>query len=212
MRMMADENQTTPDAEAVASAETGKAPANEQPAAPPGPTAAEYADLRDKLLRALADAENARRRTERDIADARQYAVTAFAREMLLVGDYLRRALAAVPEEKRKAGDETLAALLEGVEVTERGLEQTLAKFGVKRIEAKGNKFDPSFHQAMYEMPRDDVPPGTVVDEMQAGYVIGDRVLKPALVVVAKKPPQPANQDRPKAEAPETSSGLGEDG
>jgi molecular chaperone GrpE len=199
MRNMADETQTIPDAEPQAAAETPKAAA--ESAVPAAPTAAEFAELKDKLLRALADAENTRRRTERDVADTRQYAVTAFAREMLQVGDNLRRALAAVPPEKRQEADATLAALLEGVEVTERGLEQTLAKFGVKRIEAKGKKFDPAFHQAMFELPRDDVPPGTVVDEMQAGYLIGDRVLKPALVVIAKRPPAAANDDAPRRDA-----------
>src|ERR1043166_8026454 len=199
-RVMADENQTTPEAAAPAPAsvaDSGTAQPAEAapPPGPPAPTAAEMAELKDMLLRALADAENTRRRSERDVADARQYAVTSFAREMLQVADNLRRALAAVPAEKRTEGDPTLAALLEGVEVTERGLEQTLAKFGVKRLEAKGKKFDPSFHQAMFELPREDVAPGTIVDEMQAGYVIGDRVLKPALVVVAKRPSVAANDD-----------------
>jgi len=206
---MAEENQTTPDPEAAAPPPTdgaaGEAPPNAAvpapPPTPPAPTAQEVAELKDKLLRALADAENVRRRAERDVADARQYGVTSFAREMLQVGDNLRRALDAVPADKRKEGDPTLAALLEGVEVTERGLEQTMAKFGVKRIEAKGKKFDPSFHQAMFELPRDDVAPGTVVDEMQAGYLIGERVLKPALVVIAKRPPAAANDDAPKAAA-----------
>ena len=217
---MADDNQVTPEAETPApapGADNGAAaPVPAQPAvppAPPPPTAEEVAELRDKLLRALADAENVRRRAERDVADARQYGVTSFAREMLQVGDNLRRALDTVPAEKRKEGDPTLAALLEGVEVTERGLEQTLAKFGVKRIDARGKKFDPAFHQAMFELPREDVAPGTVIDEMQAGYVIGDRVLKPALVVIAKRPPVAANDDAPKPAAPAdtgTSGGSGD--
>jgi len=202
---MADDNQTTSDAKipaAPAGDDGAAAPAQAAaPPAPPAPTAEEVAELKDKLLRALADAENTRRRSERDVADARQYAVTSFAREMLQVGDNLRRALDAVPADKRTEGDPTLRGLLEGVEVTERGLEQTLAKFGVKRLDAKGKKFDPSFHQAMFEVPRDDLPPGTVVDEMQVGYVIGDRVLKPALVVVAKRPPAAANDDAQNATA-----------
>jgi molecular chaperone GrpE len=216
---MADENQTTPETNGAArmgEIEPGKAPPPVEPAAAPtpAPSAAEFADLKDKLLRALADAENARRRSERDVADARQYAVTSFAREILQVGDNLRRALDAVPADKRKDADPTLTALLEGVEVTERGLEQTLGKFGVKRIEAKGKKFDPSFHQAMFEVPRDDVAPGTVVDEMQAGYVIADRVLKPALVVIAKKtPPVAANDDAKRAtESAAPASGGGGNG
>jgi molecular chaperone GrpE len=201
MRMMADDNQTTPETNAAAMAtemEPGKAPPPADAAA--AAAAAELAEMKDKLLRAL--------------ADARQYAVTSFAREMLQVGDNLRRALEAVPADKRKDADKTLSALLEGVEVTERGLDQTLGKFGVKRIDAKGKKFDPSFHQAMFEVPRDDVPPGTVVDEMQAGYVIGDRVLKPALVVTAKRAPAAAaNDDAPKAGAPAgPSGGVGDGG
>jgi molecular chaperone GrpE len=161
------------------------------------------------MLRALADAENTRRRAERDVADARQYAITSFAREMLQVGDNLRRALEAVPQDKRSGADSTLAALLEGVEVTERGLDQTLAKFGVRRIDAKGKKFDPSFHQAMFEVPRDDVPPGTVVDELQAGYAIGERVLKPSLVVVAKRGHAAANDDQPGQSPEPAGSGSG---
>jgi molecular chaperone GrpE len=212
MPTMADENLTTPEGDvAPANGAEGAKPADVQP---PAPTAAEVADLKDRMLRALADAENARRRAERDVADTRQYAVTSFAREILQVGDNLRRALEAVPAEKRASADPTLTALLEGVEVTERGLEQTLAKFGVKRIETKGKKFDPSFHQAMFELPRDDVPPGTVVDELQAGYAIGERVLKPAFVVVAKRGPAAANDDRPKADAKpvQTSGGVSPDG
>jgi molecular chaperone GrpE len=231
---MADENQTTPEADtpAPANAADGRASAPADganataapsaaaaapaaPAPPPGPTAEEFAELKDKLLRGLADAENVRRRAERDVADTRQYAVTSFAREMLQVGDNLRRALEAVPADKRKEADPTLAALLEGVEVTERILDQTMAKFGVKRIEAKGKKFDPSFHQAMFELPREDVPPGTVIDEMQAGYLIGERVLKPALVVVAKRPPVAANDDLRKnapADADASNSGNSDDG
>ncbi len=214
MRMMADENQTTPDGEAVSPANGPDTP--KTAAADPTPaaaSAAELAEMKDRMLRALADAENARRRTERDVADARQYAVTSFAREILQVGDNLRRALEAVPADKRADADATLKALLEGVEVTERGLEQTLGKFGVKRIEAKGKKFDPSFHQAMFELPRDDVAPGTVVDELQVGYAIGERVLKPAFVVVAKRGPGASNDDKkPKASGESPSSSVGSDG
>jgi molecular chaperone GrpE len=216
---MADEKQTLPETEknpAAAGAPGAEAGAAEGRAAapPPGPSAAEFAEMKDKLLRSLADAENVRRRAEREVTDARQYAVTSFAREMLQVGDNLRRALEAVPPAKRQEGDATLTALLEGVVVTERGLEQTLGKFGVKRIDAKGKKFDPMLHQAMFELPREDVAPGTVVDEMQVGYVIGDRVLKPSLVVVAKRPPAAGSDDRPKAgdEPSMASGGLGDDG
>jgi molecular chaperone GrpE len=156
---------------------------------------AEVADLKNKLLRTLAEMENLRRRTEREMSDTRQYAVANFAREMLTVGDNLRRAIDAVPPELRDSGsgsgagghDPALSALIEGVEVTEKGLQQALAKHGVKRIEAKGQKFDPAFHQAMFEMETADAPAGTVAEEIQPGYVIGERVLRPALVGIAKR-------------------------
>jgi molecular chaperone GrpE len=214
MRMMADENQTARDGENATPASPERAnganPTPPEGAPAPTPAGEAAAELKDRMLRALADAENTRRRAERDVADARQYGITSFAREMLQVGDNLRRALEAVPEDKRAGADPTWTALLEGVEVTERGLDQTLAKFGVKRIDAKGKKFDPSFHQAMFELPRDDVPPGTVVDELQAGYAIGDRVLKPALVVVSRRGPAAANDDQ-RGPAEAASGGIGSD-
>ncbi|HVY19156.1 MAG TPA: nucleotide exchange factor GrpE [Bauldia sp.] len=148
---------------------------------------AEVADMKDKMLRTLAEMENLRRRTEREMADARAYAVASFARDMLTVGDNLRRAIDAVPKEQRDGRDPALNALIEGVEVTERGMEQAMAKFGVRRVETKGTKFDPAMHQAMFEVESPDATPGTVVEEIQAGYAIGDRVLRPALVGIAKK-------------------------
>jgi molecular chaperone GrpE len=167
----------------------------------------EVADLKDRLLRTLAEMENLRRRTEREMADARTYAVASFARDMLTVGDNLRRAIDAVPKEQRDGRDPALNALIEGVEVTERGMEQAMTKFGVRRVETKGAKFDPSMHQAMYEADSPDAAPGTVVEEIQAGYAIGDRVLRPALVAIAKraKPTVVASDDpEPKvAAAPE---------
>ncbi len=182
-RMMADETPTTPEKETNDNAPG--APGAPETAAPAlsadeaGALKAEVADMKDKLLRTLAEMENMRRRTEREVADQRQYAVASFARDMLTVGDNLRRAIEAVPQELRQGGDKALTALIEGVEVTERGLEQTLTKFGVRRVEAKGQKFDPSFHQAMFEIENPDAQPGTVAEEMQAGYAIGDRVLRP---------------------------------
>ena len=157
----------------------------------------EVSDLKDRLTRSFAEMENLRKRTTREIADSRQYAVTSFARDMLTVADNLKRALAAVPEELRTAENKAAAAFIEGVEVTERGLEQTLAKFGVKPLDPKGEKFNPDFHQAVFEVETADVPPGSVAQVMQAGYVIGDRVLRPAMVGVAKAP-----AGAPAAEAP----------
>ncbi len=182
--MMADEKTTT---EPDAAAEAGE-PASAGPSAPKPDEAGE---AKDRLLRTLAEMENLRRRTEREITDARQYAVTNFAREMLAVGDNLRRAIEAVPKELREHGDKALAGLIEGVEVTERGLEQSLTKFGVRRIEAKGQKFDPSMHQAMIEVESNEVAPGAVAEEIQAGYTINGRVLRPALVAVARKGARP---------------------
>ena len=166
-------------------------PAAEAPAGP-DPVAvleAEKADLKDKLLRTLADMENLRRRTERDVADARTYAVTGFARDMLNAADNVRRALDNVPEGSKEAGG-ALAALIEGIELTERDLLNTLERHGVKKLEPQGQKFDPNLHQAMFELPNPEVPNGTVVQVVQSGYVIGERVLRPALVGVAKGGPK----------------------
>jgi molecular chaperone GrpE len=182
--------------------ETGAEPGGDAPADEDDTTAlrAEVADLKDRLVRTLAEMENLRKRTEREMADTRQYAVASFARDMLTVSDNLKRAIAAVPRELRENGDKALLSLIEGVEVTERGLEQTLTKFGVRSIDAKGEKFNPDIHQAMYEVETAEVPAGSVAEVMQTGYVIGERVLRPALVAVAKPPakpvPTPANDDR----------------
>lgn len=167
--------------------------------------AAEVKDIRDKLLRTLAEMENLRRRTEREIADQKQYAVSNFARDMLTVGDNLSRALDHVPKDKRGSGDTALDALIEGVEVTARGLDQALAKYGIRRIEAKGQKFDPTMHQAMFEVEGDGAP-GTVAEEVQAGYAIGERVLRPSLVGVFKR------AAKPREPAPETDAANDSDG
>ena len=151
---------------------------------------AEKADLRDKLLRSLADVENVRRRSEREASDARTYAITGFARDMLTVADNIRRALESVPEDVRQA-EGPMKALIEGIELTERDLLKTLERHGVRAVEPQGQKFDPHLHQAMFEVPNPEVPNGTVVQVMQTGYTIGDRVLRPALVGVAKGGPKP---------------------
>ncbi len=149
---------------------------------------AEKADLTDRLVRLAADMDNLRKRTERDVGDAHKYAVTKFAGDMLVVADNLRRALGAIPGEKRAAGDEAFDALIEGVEMTEREMDRLLARNGVTRIAAKGERFDPHRHQAMFEMPDPTVPAGTVAEVMQEGYQLGDRVLRAALVGVSKGP------------------------
>jgi molecular chaperone GrpE len=148
--------------------------------------AKEAAESRDKMLRTLAEMENLRKRTTREVADARIYGIQNFARDVLDIADNLQRALDAVPADTKAAADPGLKALIEGVELTERSLLNTLEKNGVKKFDPSGEKFDPNFQQAMYEVPDSSVPPGTVVQVVQAGYTIGERVLRPALVAVAK--------------------------
>ena len=162
----------------------------------------EAAEARDKMLRTLAEMENLRKRTSREVADARIYGITGFARDVLEIADNLQRALDAVPAEARANADPGLKALIEGVELTERSLHNTLEKNGVKKLDPSGGKFDPNFHQAMFEVPDPSVPAGTVVQVVQAGYTIGDRVLRPALVGVSKggaKQPAAANGNDPSA-------------
>ncbi|MGJ5178034.1 nucleotide exchange factor GrpE [Bradyrhizobium oligotrophicum] len=161
--------------------------------------AKEAADARDKMLRTLAEMENLRKRTAREVADARMYGITGFARDVLDIADNLQRALDAVPEETRANADAGLKSLIEGVELTERSLLNTLEKNGVKKFDPTGQKFDPNFQQAMYEVPDASVPSGTVVQVVQAGFMIGERILRPALVGVSKggaKQAPAANNDQ----------------
>ncbi|MCI5077617.1 nucleotide exchange factor GrpE [Oricola sp.] len=164
----------------------------------------ENADMKDRLLRLAADMENLRRRTEREVKDARAFAISSFARDMLGVADNLRRALEHVTEEQREAGDDTLKTLLEGVELTEKSMHSTMERHGVTRLEPENQKFDPNFHQAMFEVPNPEVPNNTVVQVVQAGYRIGDRVLRPAMVGVAKGGPKQTAEPEPGAPNPES--------
>jgi molecular chaperone GrpE len=159
----------------------------------------EAAELKDRLLRTLAEMENLRKRTEREVADARQYGIANFARDILGVADNFRRALEAVGPELRADENASVHALIEGVELTERDLQKALEKNGIRKIEPLGEKFDPHLHQAMYEVPDPSVPAGSVVQVVQAGYVIGERILRPALVAVAKGGPKPAKAADPVA-------------
>jgi molecular chaperone GrpE len=164
-----------------------------QPEATPDPVAElakEAADLKDRLLRTLAEMENLRRRTEREVADARAYGVTNFARDILAVADNMERALKALDDEIREKADAGVKALLDGVELTERELVKVMEKHGITKLEPQGQKFDPNLHQAMFEIPDPSVPAGTVVQVMQRGYTIGERVLRPALVAVSKGGPK----------------------
>lgn len=146
----------------------------------------EVASLKDRLLRAAADSENLRKRGEREKAEATLYAATNFARDLLTVADSMGRALAAISPEVR--ADRVAANLLAGVELTERELHNVFERYNIRRLEAVGQKFDPNMHQALFEVPTGDHAPGTVVEEVQAGYAIGERCLRAAMVGVAKTP------------------------
>ena len=146
----------------------------------------ELESVRQEMLYARADTQNVRRRLEKDKADARDYAATGFARDILSVSDNLARAIDAVPEALRE--DDKFKSLVAGIEATQRELDKVFAQHGVTRIAAKGLPLDPNQHQAMMELPTTDAEPGTIVQEMQPGYMIKDRLLRPAMVVVAKAP------------------------
>ncbi|HKR25629.1 MAG TPA: nucleotide exchange factor GrpE [Allosphingosinicella sp.] len=145
----------------------------------------ELEEVRQHVLYAQAETQNVRRRLEQEKTNAAQYAATAFARDMLSVKDNLERALTAIPEELR--GDERMKGLIAGIEATGRELDSAFQRHGIARVEALGKALDPHLHQAMLEVPTDKAEPGTIVQEMQPGYVIKDLLLRPALVGVAKK-------------------------
>ena len=156
---------------------------------------AEAAELRGELLRALAETENVRRRAQREREDVGKYAISNFARDLLPVVDNLRRAIDSVPEAAR--ADETLAGTLAGIDMTEREFLAVVERHGIRRIEPKGEMFDHNFHQAMFEVETTETPPGTVVEVMQPGYAIADRLLRPAMVGVAKAPKGAAEPAEP---------------
>ena len=193
---MTDDNKTAAQTEAEAiAAQAAEASAQEagQTTSEPDPMdllRAENSDLKDRYLRLAAEMDNLRRRTERDVKDAKTYAVSSFARDMLSVSDNLRRAIEAIPAEARAAGEAGFMTLVEGVEMTERSMLSTLERHGVKKIEPTGQKFDPNFHQAMFEVPNPEIAANTVIQVVQDGYVIGDRVLRPAMVGVSKGGPK----------------------
>ena len=161
----------------------------------PAPSTAlerEHAEMRDRLLRTLAEMENMRKRTEREIVDSRLYGVTSFARDVLGVADNMRRALEAVAPELRASTQASVKALVDGVELTERELLKALEKNGIRQFSPQAEKFDPNLHQAMFEVPDASVPAGSVVQVVQPGYMLGERVLRPALVGVSKGGPKTA--------------------
>jgi molecular chaperone GrpE len=146
----------------------------------------EVAAAKDRLLRYAADAENTKKRLEREKAEATLYAASNFARDLLAVADSLSRALFAVPEQERDIIDDVMKKFLDGIEMTERELLNVFQRHNIRRIETIGQKFDPNYHQAMFEVPTSEKPPGTVMQEVQSGYAVGERCLRPALVGVAK--------------------------
>jgi molecular chaperone GrpE len=152
----------------------------------------ENAALKDRMLRTLAEMENLRRRTEREVADAKNYGVTNLARDMLNVADNLARALEHIPAEVRANADGEFKSLIEGVELTARDLTAALGRHGVRLLEPLGEKFDPNFHQALFEVPNEALPAGTVTQVVQSGWRIGERVLRPASVGVSKGGPKTA--------------------
>jgi molecular chaperone GrpE len=187
-------------------AEDDAAAPPEASAAAPAPTPStalerEHAEMRDRLLRTLAEMENLRKRTDREVADSRLYGVSSFARDMLNVADNMRRALDAVPPELRMSAEAGVKALIEGVDLTERELLKALEKNGIRQFSPQGEKFDPNLHQAMFEVPDPTVPAGSVVQVVQPGYMIGERMLRPALVGVSKGGPRvaPVTNDNAKA-------------
>lgn len=186
---MSDDTNTPPETDLDTEAATDMAEAAAPAADVTELLVAENADLKDRMLRIAAEMENLRKRTEREIADTRSYSIASFARDMLTATDSLSRALMTLPADARDSADPTVKSLIDGMELTEREMQRLLLKHGVKPIEAEGQKFDPHRHQAMFEVPDPTKPEGTVVQVVQQGFAIGDRVLRPAMVGVAKGGP-----------------------
>jgi molecular chaperone GrpE len=182
--------ETAPDAQSAAANNNFDEVAELSPEARVAALEAELAEHKDRLLRALAEAENTRRRAQREREDATKYAVTAFAKELLSAADNLRRALDSLPE--AEARDERTRSLLEGVAATERELLSVFERHGIRRIDPMGERFDHNLHQAIFEAERGDQPTGTIVEVLQPGYLLHDRLLRPAMVGVAKPPAKPA--------------------
>jgi molecular chaperone GrpE len=186
--MSDDRNDEIPAAEPEAANDAGEA-ASVLPEARIAALEAELTEHKDRLLRALAETENVRRRAQREREDAERYAVSGFAKDLLSVADNLRRALDSLPE--ADARDERTRSLLAGVAATERELLSVFERNGIRRINPKGERFDHNFHQAIFEAPNSGKPAGTIVEVLQPGYVLRERLLRPAMVGVAKDEPKP---------------------
>ncbi|NND50388.1 MAG: nucleotide exchange factor GrpE [Rhizobiales bacterium] len=163
---------------------------------------AEITDYRDRLLRSMAEMDNLRKRTQREKDDATRFAISRFARDIIGISDDLSRAIEAVPPEARSGDDATVTGLLAGIELTERQLQQVFERHGVKRFDPAGEKFDPMVHEAMYEVPDPSQPAGTVAQVVEPGYMIADRVLRPARVGVSAGGPKSAPKPKPETESP----------
>lgn len=177
--------------------------------APPDEDEGDAAQLKDQLLRALAEVENVRRRSQKELADAKRYAIAGFARDVLSVADNLSRALESIPTDARSQ-NELVQSLADGVEMTARELVSVLERHGIREVNPLGEKFDYNFHQAMFETDSTDQPDGTVVEVAQVGYVIGDRLLRPAMVGVAKGGAGKASPD--KSAERQSGNGGGDEG
>ena len=182
--------ETTSDEASVAANNNFDEAAELSPEARVAALEAELAEHKDRLLRALAEAENTRRRAQRERDDATKYAISGFAKELLSAADNLRRALDSLPE--AEVGDERTRSLLAGVAATERELLSVFERHGIRRIDPMGERFDHNLHQAIFEVEHGDQPPGTIVEVLQPGYLLHDRLLRPAMVGVAKPPAKPA--------------------
>ena len=200
-----DAEENAEDADALEAPDVGDVADAEEDEAEDGEDA-----LKDQLLRALADAENARRRAKKDVDDARNYAISRFAQDLLGVADNLGRALESIPAERRES-DDAVKAIAEGIEMTAREFETALGRHGITRIDPLGEKFDYNLHQALFETAETDQPDGTVVQVFQTGYRIGDRLLREAMVGVAKGGTPPAADDEADPEA-EAEAETGSDG
>ena len=189
MEELVEEVQISDEAQQIveeSAADSEKATVSDEPEAALEPSPEqEAAEMKDRLLRALADVENTRRRAKRDVEDARKYAASNFAKDLLNVSDNLRRALDTVSEETRE-DDDNFKNLVLGIEMVEKELLTAFERQGVSKVDPLGEPFDHNFHQAMYEKPDTGYPNGTVAEVMQAGYVMHERLLRPAMVAVAK--------------------------
>lgn len=188
-----NKDQENPEEELIDQIEDEDEVSSQEEVTPLSVAEAEINDLRDKLLRAVAETENVRRRTDKEKADAANYAVTNFARDMLAIGDNLSRAVESIPEGEELP--DSIKTLIEGVEMTDRELHNIFERHGINKIDPKGEVFDHNHHQAMFEAESDEHPHGTVMQVMQIGYKIKDRLLRPAMVGVAKNGDKPQGVD-----------------